>query len=152
IDMPFTKRLHITALRSESKSINRIFQRTAVRTLDLSSCREDNLSGLHFFPFLNGAVCLHNTAQAHMGTAADNRIMIHYSSAVDKRSSFNMSMCIYNCPLHDKAARLDHSTGADDCRWVHDGRHFIAFLYQFVCPVQTCTVIAESRYRGSVFL
>ncbi len=69
--MPCAERLHITALRSEPKRIDRILQIMVVHAVNLFVRRKNHFSGFHFYSRCNGTVGLHYTAKPDVYTAAE---------------------------------------------------------------------------------
>ena len=135
INMTFTKGLHIAALRTEAKGIDRILQTAAVRPLNLPSGGENHLTGLHLSAGFNSTVGLHNTSQSHMSTGTYNRIMVHHSAAVNQGCPLDSGVSIDHRPLHDKAAGLQHSAGTDYSRRMHQSRNLISCCQKPVRPV-----------------
>ena len=143
--MSLSKRLDITALRTEAERINRIFQAAAVHPFNFSSGRKDDFPGLYFPTGFNRTVRFYNTSQTNMCTGTYNRIMIDYCSTVNQCSPLDPGMRIHNHSLHNKTTRFQSRAWTYDCGWMNHGRHFISLFQQFVCPKQTCFIVAKCR-------
>ena len=111
--MTCSERLHITASRAKAKSIDRIFQIPILYAINLSPCRENHFTSLHFLFCRNIAVRFYDTVQTDMSPFCHIGIMIYNRTTVDQNTMFNDRVRIHNCLLHHKCAVSNHCALTD---------------------------------------